>query len=122
MTLFGNQLRELRVKHNLTQRDLANKLKSSESAIGMYERNEREPSFEITKKLADIFDVTTDYLLGISTEHVNQQDLHEVDLQKALHALKERKAHWGQNKLSNAEQETLEKILEAVIKREAAED
>ncbi len=36
----------------------------SESAIGMYERDEREPSFKLTNEIADRFNVSTDYLLG----------------------------------------------------------
>jgi transcriptional regulator with XRE-family HTH domain len=63
---FGKRLRELRRAKKITQKELARILKISESAVGMYERDEREPSFELTKKIADVFDVTTDYLLGRS--------------------------------------------------------
>ncbi|MCT8138597.1 helix-turn-helix transcriptional regulator [Anaerobacillus sp. CMMVII] len=44
----------------------------------MYERDEREPSFAITKKLADFFEVDTDYLLGRTDKPTNKT----VDLAK----------------------------------------
>lgn len=64
MTTFGQRLREIRNEHNLTQKDLAKMFKVSESAIGMYERDEREPSFKFTNEVADRFEVSVDYLLG----------------------------------------------------------
>jgi transcriptional regulator with XRE-family HTH domain len=63
MASFGQRLRKLRNNKNITQKELAKILKISESAIGMYERDEREPSFEIVRILADYFHVSTDYLL-----------------------------------------------------------
>jgi transcriptional regulator with XRE-family HTH domain len=64
MKVFGERLKRLRVNEKMTQKQLAEKLKISESAVGMYERSEREPSFEIVLALSEIFDVTTDYLHG----------------------------------------------------------
>lgn len=66
MATFGDRLKELRKERNKTQKELANKFNMSESAIGMYERNERTPSQELTKEIADYFQVTVDYLLGRS--------------------------------------------------------
>lgn len=40
----------------------------SESAIGMYERNEREPDFQTLNNIANFFDVSIDYLLARSDE------------------------------------------------------
>lgn len=64
MATFGNRLREIRLANNLTQKELAVLFKLSESAIGMYERDEREPSFKLANEIADRFEVTTDYLFG----------------------------------------------------------
>lgn len=64
MSGFGNRLRKLRIDKGLTQKQLGRLFKLSESAVGMYERGEREPSFEQTKSFAEYFGVTTDYLLG----------------------------------------------------------
>lgn len=64
MATFGNRLREIRLANNLTQKEFASLFKLSESAIGMYERDEREPSFKLANEIADRFEVTTDYLFG----------------------------------------------------------
>lgn len=62
--MIGNRIKELRMEKNIKQEDLARELSVSKSAIGMYERNEREPNNEITLKLSEFFNVSTDYLLG----------------------------------------------------------
>lgn len=66
MITFGERLRFLRLEKKITQKELARQFKLAESAISMYERNERTPSQELTKEIADYFDVFTDYLLGHS--------------------------------------------------------
>lgn len=63
---FGNVLRALRTRSGLTQRQLATVLGVSESTIGMYERCQREPDFEMLESIADYFNVDTDYLTGRS--------------------------------------------------------
>jgi transcriptional regulator with XRE-family HTH domain len=64
MKTFGNILRELRKEKNITQKELASMLKLSESTIGMYERNERQPDYDTLDRIANYFKVTTDFLLG----------------------------------------------------------
>jgi len=61
---LGSRLRELRKKKNLTQKELGKIFKVSESTIGMYERNEREPSYDLIRQFSDFFGVSIDYLLG----------------------------------------------------------
>lgn len=58
------RLRQLRIKKGLTQKELGDILRVSESAIGMYERGERRPSIDLINTMADYFDVETDYLTG----------------------------------------------------------
>ncbi len=61
---FGKRLKLLREQKNLSQRDLAKILNMAPSTLAMYEVDKREPDFSTIKKLADFFNVTTDYLLG----------------------------------------------------------
>lgn len=68
MATFGERLKKLRKDKKVTQKELANFLKIAESSVSMYERNEREPSFDLVKRLSNFFDVTSDYLLGISED------------------------------------------------------
>jgi len=62
---FGNKLKELRVEAGMTQKQLATLVGVTKSVISFYELHERSPSPEVLIKLARIFHVTTDYLLGV---------------------------------------------------------
>lgn len=62
--MFGDKLKKLRKANNLSQQQLAEKLGMSPSGIGMWEQNRRQPDNETLKKIAQLFDVSTDYLLG----------------------------------------------------------
>lgn len=61
---FGARLMELREKRGLTQHMAAQLLGVTRAAISHYEKDRREPDFEVLNRLADFFQVTTDYLLG----------------------------------------------------------
>jgi len=61
---FSERLAELRKKHKMTQQELANKLGVSRGTIGMYEIGQRDPDTETVAEIAEIFNVSTDYLLG----------------------------------------------------------
>lgn len=63
---FGTVLKSLRIRNNMTQKQLADTLGVSESRIGMYERCQREPDFEMLEAIADYFNVDMDYLTGRS--------------------------------------------------------
>lgn len=60
---FGDVLRDLLDERNLSQKQLADDLSISASAVGNYVRNNREPDFETLKKIAEYFRVSTDFLL-----------------------------------------------------------
>lgn len=80
--MIGNRIKLLREEFNLKQEDLAKKIDVSPSAIGMYERDLREPNDDITLKLANFFGVTTDYLLGKSDIR-NSEELKNVQFANA---------------------------------------
>lgn len=63
---FGTILRTERKRRKLTLRDLANELGISYSTLGKYERNENEPDLGNLKKISAYFDLSIDYLLGMS--------------------------------------------------------
>lgn len=64
--MFGDRLKILRTEKNLTQLDLAKLLKVSPSTIGMYEQSRREPDGSTIKIIADYFNVSIDYLMGLT--------------------------------------------------------
>lgn len=65
MVDFGKRLKELRTQAGLTQNQLADRMGITKSVVSYYELHERCPSPEVLIKLASIFHVSTDYLLGI---------------------------------------------------------
>lgn len=62
--LFKQRLKELRGKYNMTQQDLANQLGIVRTAIANYETGRTNPDSETLSLIANIFDTSTDYLLG----------------------------------------------------------
>ncbi|HBH0416362.1 helix-turn-helix domain-containing protein [Clostridioides difficile] len=62
--MFGERLKELRLKSKLKQSELGEKIGVSASTIGMYEQGRRFADQSTLIKLAEYFNVTTDYLLG----------------------------------------------------------
>ncbi len=61
---IGNKIRELRTEKGLLQKELALKVDFAQSQISNWEKGTTEPSANALIKLADFFDVTTDFLLG----------------------------------------------------------
>jgi len=87
--MFADVLKKLRNSKNLSQEDLANIIGVSKSTIGMYEQGKRMPKADATlKKLADYFNVSIDYLLGLSEnrffEIVDTNDSIASNLQTTL--------------------------------------
>jgi transcriptional regulator with XRE-family HTH domain len=64
MNKYGLRLKELREKNGYTQESLAKRLNTSRSRIGMYEQGKRQPDFEMQEAIADLFNVSIDYLFG----------------------------------------------------------
>lgn len=62
--MLGKRLKQLRNSAGLTQKELANKMNISPSAVSMYEAGRRDPDTETLVKFSKFFNVTTDYLLG----------------------------------------------------------
>lgn len=78
---FGNKLKKLRLQNHMTQQQLASLMGVTKSVVSYYELQERIPSPEILIKLSTIFHVSTDYLLGISSDNsINISGLNDDDI------------------------------------------
>ena len=97
MVEFGEMLKSLRQKAGFTQKQLADKMGITSSVVSYYELSERNPSPETLIKLASIFHVTTDYLLGVQKNPDESLDIsglskEEIDLlQHTIDVLRNRK-------------------------------
>jgi len=85
MNSFGKKLRELREEQNLTQPQLAKELGVSNAVISYWENDLNEPKASHIEKLANFFNVSTDYLikptetLEYITVFPTAPDLSEID-------------------------------------------
>lgn len=70
MVNLGKKLRALRTAKGMTQEQLAKRLGLTKSVISAYENAARYPSYDILVRIAAIFGVTTDYLLGVEHREV----------------------------------------------------
>ena len=95
MVNFGEKLKELRLQAGLTQKELGEQIKVTKSVISYYELQERYPSPEILLKLADVFNVSVDYLLGRENKQsldISNLDADEIQfLQHMINVLKNKK-------------------------------
>ena len=85
MVDFGKKLRALRTEAGMSQTELAKRLGITKSVVSYYELQERTPSPDVLIRLADIFHVSTDFLLGITHKKmIDVSDLTEEDFQFLL--------------------------------------
>lgn len=70
MVDFGDTLKTLRLKENWTQAHLAQKLNITKSVISAYETGLRLPSYDILIRISEIFNVSTDFLLGVEQKNI----------------------------------------------------
>ena len=61
--MLSKQIIALRKKSGLSQSQLARKLNISASTAGMYEQGRRTPSLDVLISMANLFDVSLDYLI-----------------------------------------------------------
>jgi transcriptional regulator with XRE-family HTH domain len=66
MPTIGQRIKQLRLENNLTQEDFGKLFGIVKSTVSMYESDKSIPDDEIKKKIAEYFQVTLDWLMGIS--------------------------------------------------------
>ena len=65
MDVFSKRLRELRINKELSLLQLAKELNTSEASLSRWENQLRVPNIIELKKIAQFFNVSSDYLLGL---------------------------------------------------------
>lgn len=94
MVDLGNTLKTLRLKEDMTQAQLAQKLGLTKSVISAYETGLRLPSYDVLIHIARIFSVTTDYLLGLERKReVDLSGLTEEEISALMNLIKAMKRH-----------------------------
>ncbi len=78
--MIGDRIKELRTELKIKQEELANELLMSRQAISHWETGINEPGVEDLIKLTTIFNVSADYLLGITDIKENFKNDKELEL------------------------------------------
>lgn len=65
MDKFSKRLKELRLEKGLSLEQLAKEINVSDVAVGRWEKKQRIPNIEVLISLAQFFNVSSDYLLGL---------------------------------------------------------
>ena len=78
------RLKDLREDHDLKQSDVAKILNISQVSYGRYELGISEPTIESLIKLADFYNVSLDYLLGLSEDKKVKNSDENYDLDIAM--------------------------------------
>ena len=82
---FGERIKRLRLRAGYTQLELAQKLNISNTTLSQYESELRVPSDEIKVKIAYLFDVSIDYLLGNSDFSIkNKNNISDAEVSEML--------------------------------------
>ncbi len=80
--IIGSRIKNLRERSGLNQKELALKLQIANSTMSQYESGQRIPSDDLKLKIAELFNVSTDYLLGRTDDPLLvrdvDQDLHHA--------------------------------------------
>ncbi len=75
---FGKRLAEVRKDKSLSQEEVAKHLGTKAPVIGRYERDEMKPSIETATKLADLLEVSLDYLVGKTDIELDNTTLQRI--------------------------------------------
>ena len=73
--MFSDKLQHLRKQQELTQAEIAQYIKIDQTTYSRYERGTIEPDIATIKKLANFFNVTTDYLLENEKQFDDTDDI-----------------------------------------------
>jgi transcriptional regulator with XRE-family HTH domain len=108
MNTIGKRILELRKKAALSQSQLANKVGVSLVQLQRYENKGVQPPADILKNLADIFNVSIDFLVYGNNEEKAQQAIHDNDLLAQFKAVEQ---------LNDHDRNTIKDIIDAFIMR-----
>lgn len=92
---MGERLKNLRIAKNLTQKQVSERLGIAISTLSGYELEEKHPSYFVLMKLARLYDVSTDYLIGMNeNRNIDVTGLEEKEINviaEMVSILKEKK-------------------------------
>ncbi|UKS54903.1 helix-turn-helix domain-containing protein [Exiguobacterium acetylicum] len=104
----SERLRECRIKRGMQQDEMARHLKTNTSTMSRIENGKKQPDPEMIIMMAELFNVSTDYLLGLVED---PQSTHDEYLRDALKKYEFIGTFFSEDKLKELPQERLENII-----------
>lgn len=118
---FGLLLKQLREKKGLTQAQLAEKIGKEKASVSKYESNTQTPQLETMIEFAAIFNVSLDYLTGLSDKKavsLNELTESQIDIILGLSNMFREKKPRVFNGFTNQQLEMLNSIIKEFSKTE----
>jgi transcriptional regulator with XRE-family HTH domain len=76
---FGERITSIRKRKGISQAELGKQVGTSGDIIGKYERNEVKPSIEVASNIADVLEISVDYLLGKTSMEIDKTTLKRLE-------------------------------------------
>ena len=108
--MLSERLKSLRLESKIAQKEISDKLEIGQGTYARYEKGDRKPTGEILNKLANFFNVSTDYLLG-NTDNKNSTKF-EDDLEESLNTARA----FSGKPISDHDREVMREILTEMFK------
>ncbi|MEQ2871172.1 helix-turn-helix transcriptional regulator [Ligilactobacillus ruminis] len=102
--MIGQRIRDLRKQKRMSQTELAKSAGVSQTTVTAWETGKAEPSSSAVARLADIFNVTTDYLLGRPNKQETKKDDVELSDDDVIMT-------WRGKPLSDEDRELIRRIM-----------
>lgn len=107
---MSDRLRLLRMLKKMTQKEVAEAIELSKSAVVSYEKGDRKPSIDSLISLCRLFNTSSDYIIGLSNVAIN----YPVDMKVIMN--QEKLIHWDGEEISEEDKEVFSSLLDNYIK------
>lgn len=109
--MYGKRLKELRNQKKWTIEQVAEKLNIGRSTYAGYETEDRKPPIQNLIKLSKLYDVSVDYILGLT----NEPDIKELEYDASKYLRKDN-LNWKGVPLSETELKPIVELLEIIVR------
>ncbi|MCY9376484.1 helix-turn-helix domain-containing protein [Bacillus sp. T17B1] len=109
--MYGQRLRQLRKAHKYTMEDIGRKLGIAKSSYGGYEAESKKPPLDKLTQLAEIYDVSVDYIIGVTDDPDPKKERKNIS-----EFLEKDNLHWNGHPLSPDELEPIKQIFKLLVR------
>ncbi len=116
--MLGSRLKELRIKKNMSQQQLADLSGIDRTTIGKYELKNVRPSYEVLERMCNVLDTTPEYLINSDINHTSSKGKPK----ELINFLKDADYTLYGSPVSSKDKERISKIIEALYYDDTSKD